>query len=203
MGLLELAAHGYLGAFLASLLINLIPFASPSNAVLAGALAALLPDLPKWVLGIGVALGATIAKAAHFYLSRLGGNILEEKGLAKRRNWELRKWGDLLIFVAAATPIPDDPIIIPLGAAGYSAPRFLASYFSGKALVCIAGAYVGGYAIQGISDLIGDSRLAMASMIASLLALSALLKLDISKLLSRAQRSRGRADHGGFPSAGA
>ena len=192
--MLELAAYGYLGAFLTSLLINLIPFASPSNAVLAGALAALLPDRSRLVLGIGVALGATIAKAAHFYLSRLGGKILEEKGLAKRRHGELRKWGDFLVFIAAATPIPDDPIIIPLGAAGYSASRFLASYFSGKALVCIAGAYIGGYAIRGISDLIGDSRLAIASLIASLLILSALLKLDVSKLLSRARRSRGRAD---------
>jgi membrane protein DedA with SNARE-associated domain len=185
------AAYGYLGAFLLSLLINLIPFASPSNAVLAGALAALSPACPKWSVGIGVALGATISKAAHFYLSHLGGAFLEGRGLGKRAGRGLEKWGGLLAFLAAATPIPDDPIVIPLGAAGYSAWKFFLSYFSGKALVCVAGAYVGGYAIQGVSDLLGDARLAAASLIASLLILSALLKLDLSKILSRARRPRG------------
>ncbi|MEM2225919.1 MAG: VTT domain-containing protein [Candidatus Bathyarchaeia archaeon] len=190
--MLELiAAYGHLGAFLVSLLVNLIPFASPSNAVLAGAFAALLPNHPKWSMGLGVALGATLAKAAHFYLSGLGGALLESKGLGKRMGRELNKWGALLAFLVAATPIPDDPIVIPLGAAGYSAWRFLMSYFLGKALICIAGAYVGGYAILGISDLLGDARLAIASLMASLLILSAILKLDISKLLSRALESRG------------
>ncbi len=193
--MLELtAAYGHLGVILISLLVNLIPFASPSNAVLAGAFAALLPDHPKWSIGLWVALGATLAKTAHFYLSGLGGALLESKGLGRRKGRELNKWGALLAFLAAATPIPDDPIVIPLGAAGYSARKFLASYFFGKALICIAGAYVGGYAILGISDLLGDARLAIASLLASILILSALLKLDISKLLSKALWSR---DEGG------
>jgi membrane protein YqaA with SNARE-associated domain len=45
---------------------------------------------------------------------------------------KVRRWAFLLLFAAAATPIPDEPIIIPLGLMKYSPTKFFVSYFLGK-----------------------------------------------------------------------
>jgi membrane protein DedA with SNARE-associated domain len=48
----------------------------------------------------------------------------------------VKRYGAAAAFVAAATPIPDDLIYVPLGLARYSPWRFFVSTFVGKIILC-------------------------------------------------------------------
>ncbi|MHA1575776.1 MAG: VTT domain-containing protein [Candidatus Thorarchaeota archaeon] len=142
---LEMIALGYLGLFIACFLINMIPFLSPSNMVLAGAAALILFDL-NWILvGVIVAISATLAKLIHYWVVRGSRAVLSDErieSLEEERS-RVEKWGALALFIAAASPIPDDPLIVYLGLTKYNVAKFLVSYFVGKVAVTLAGAFIG------------------------------------------------------------
>lgn len=142
-----LIQEGYFGLFIACFLINMIPFLSPSNMVLAGVAAILLSTLGiSWVaIGIIVAIAATIAKLIHYYTVRVSRFVLSEERLRSLDSEKKRveKWGALALFIAAASPVPDDPLIVYLGLTKYNVPKFIASYFIGKVAVTLAGALIG------------------------------------------------------------
>jgi membrane protein DedA with SNARE-associated domain len=69
-----LTTYGYLGVFVVSLGVNLIPFSSPSNLVIAGATTFLLPQMNPLFVGLVVAVAASAAKTGHYYVAAyLGG----------------------------------------------------------------------------------------------------------------------------------
>ncbi len=146
----DLILQGYLGLFLACFLINMIPFLSPSNMVLAGVASLLLPWM-NWVLvGITVAVAATLAKLIHYFVVRGSRIVLSEERLAalESERERVNKWGALALFIAAASPVPDDPLIVYVGLTRYSVSKFLFFYFTGKVLVTLAGALIG-YTVGG------------------------------------------------------
>jgi membrane protein YqaA with SNARE-associated domain len=139
-----LIAQGYLGLFIACFTINLIPF-GPSNMVLAGAAIVLLPEMFWVYVGIVVALSATSAKLVHYYLVRGTRIVLSEERIAilDREKERVNKWGSLALFIAAASPVPDDPLIVYTGFTKYSVIKLVLSYFTGKVAVTLAGALIG------------------------------------------------------------
>ncbi len=142
---IALIQEGYLGVFIACFIINMIPFLSPSNMVLAGVAALALPFLNPIIIGIIVAVSATLAKGIHYYAIRASRIVLSEERIAaldkeKRR---VDKWGAIALFVAAASPVPDDPLIVYIGLTKYNVPKFIGSYFIGKVIVTLAGALIG------------------------------------------------------------
>ena len=52
------------------------------------------------------------------------------------------------MFIAAASPVPDDPLIVYVGLTKYNTMKFIVSYFIGKVAVTIAGALIG-YGVGG------------------------------------------------------
>ncbi len=146
----DLILQGYLGLFIACFIINMIPFLSPSNMVLAGVAALLLPSLSWIAIGIIVAIAATLAKLIHYYVVRGSRIALSDERLASLDSEKARvdKWGALALFIAAASPVPDDPLIVYVGLTKYSVPKFIAFYFAGKVAVTLAGALVG-YTVGG------------------------------------------------------
>ena len=64
------------------------------------------------------------------------------KSLDSERH-RVEKWGGLALFIAAASPVPDDPLIIYAGFTKYNAIKFVLSYFLGKVAVTIPGALLG------------------------------------------------------------
>jgi uncharacterized membrane protein YdjX (TVP38/TMEM64 family) len=141
----EMISEGYIGLLVICFIINMIPFLSPSNMVLAGAAMLLLPAFNPFLVGLIVAISATAAKLIHFYVVRGSRIILSKERLAsldseKRR---VERWGALALFIAAASPVPDDPLIVYAGLTKYSPLKFLISYFTGKIAVTIPGALIG------------------------------------------------------------
>ncbi|MFO7836792.1 MAG: VTT domain-containing protein [Candidatus Thorarchaeota archaeon] len=147
--IIDLIVQGHLGLFLASLLLNLSPVA-PSNMVVAGVASVLLPMIDWISIGFIVAAASTTAKSIHYWLIRSSRIVLSERRLQQleAEKQRVEKWGAFALFLAAASPMPDDPVIVYVGFTEYSAPKFIISYFTGKVLVTLAGAYIG-YTVGG------------------------------------------------------
>ena len=145
--------EGYFGLFIICFLINMIPFLSPSNLVLAGAAMLLLPAFNPIFVGVVIAISATAAKLIHFFIVRGSRMVLSEERLKSLDSEEQRvkKWGAFALFIAAASPVPDDPLIVYVGLAKYSTWKFIISYFIGKVAVTILGAVIG-YSVGGFFE---------------------------------------------------
>ncbi len=141
---------GYFGLLVICFIINMIPFLSPSNMVLAGAAMLLLPGYNPFLVGLVVAISATAAKLIHFFVVRGSRVVLSEERLQSldAEKQRVEKWGALALFIAAASPVPDDPLIVYVGLTKYNVVKFTISYFIGKVAVTIAGALIG-YSVGG------------------------------------------------------
>ena len=124
---------GYLGLALVSFFGSLIPFVPiPSFILLVTMSVGTQFDIH--ILAILAAVTATLAKQIIFYLSYGGRKIISEK--TKTRMLPFQRYGAAAAFVAAATPIPDDLVYVPLGLAKYNPRRFFISTLLGKLVLC-------------------------------------------------------------------
>ncbi|MFW9907285.1 MAG: YqaA family protein [Candidatus Thorarchaeota archaeon] len=146
----DLILQGYAGLFIACFAINMLPFLSPSNMVLAGVASLLLPSMNWVIIGLIVAVASTLAKVIHYYVVRGSRTVLSKERLDRldAEKQRVEKWGALALFIAAASPVPDDPLIVYVGLTKYNVVKLVVSYFIGKAVVTLAGAFIG-YAVGG------------------------------------------------------
>ena len=86
------------------------------------------------ILALVSAITATIAKQIIFYVSYGGRRIINEKTRKRMRPFErlIKRYGAGAAFFAAATPIPDDLVYVPLGLARYNPKRFFIATLTGK-----------------------------------------------------------------------
>lgn len=177
----SLGAHGYLGILLMSIAVNLIPFASPSNLVMSGAIMLMFPQLNPLYVAFFIAMGATASKSTHYCLSdRIARMAKVEEERVSRYRSLLNRWGSLGSFLAAISPIPDDPVVIPLGVVRFSFPKFITAYFSGKVLTCLIGSFSASQ-ITRITNIF-DVKLASVSFALSVIVISVIVKMDPNKL---------------------
>jgi membrane protein YqaA with SNARE-associated domain len=137
---------------------GLIPFAGPSTLFIASNAAVILgaTDVTTLVLvAFLVAMGSALAKSVHYLTT-----FVISKRLSKERQQRLNadakivsRWAFLFLFAAATTPIPDAPIVIPLGLTKYSPYKFFSAYFMGKLVITTAGAFLGSWTGQQLSRL--------------------------------------------------
>ena len=86
------------------------------------------------ILAILGALTATAAKQIIFTISYGGGKIISENTRKRMKPFErlVKRYGGGAAFIAAATPVPDDLVYIPLGLAKYSPKKFFVATLAGK-----------------------------------------------------------------------
>jgi len=124
---------GYIGLTLVSFFGSLIPFVPlPSFLLLATMSVGYQFDLH--IIALISAFTATAAKIIVFSVSYGGRRIIGEKSRKRMRPFErlVKKYGAAAAFFAAATPIPDDLIYVPLGLAKYNPKRFIVATLAGK-----------------------------------------------------------------------
>jgi len=189
-----------LGVLLASFGINMIPFASPSSFLIASN-AALLVNADPLSTGILVALGATCAKLIHYTVSFFVGKHVSEE---RRRRLDTaalktRRWASLAVFIAAATPIPDDPVIIPLGLMKYNPAKLASAYFVGKLSIAVLGAFFGGFGEQFLNGYVSQEVLVIISIALTVAITLLLLKMDLSEIAERTLRRLGWGNSGKHP----
>ena len=184
-----LVAHlGPIGVFLFVFASHLIPFL-PLPGYLATVLyAAYAHDLLHQALAVlATAAGATLGKVAVFlYGYGIGKAVMgEELAYAKRFFQKVSKWGvDLAVFLFAISPLADDVLYIPLGAAGYSIRRFIVPLFLGKLLLSTFIVIFADATLATLGESLGGGWTAMAVLAAVTLAATRLvLRIKWSKVL--------------------
>ena len=90
------------------------------------------------VLAILAALASAGAKQIIFYASYGGRRIISEKTKKRMLPFQklVKRYGASAAFIAAATPIPDDIVYVPLGLAKYDPKKFFVATLLGKLVLC-------------------------------------------------------------------
>ena len=185
---------GYLGLAIVSFFGSLIPFVPIPSFVLLATMA-VGEQFDIHILVIIAALTSTAAKQIIFYISYGGRKIISEKTLKRMKPFQklVKRYGGSAAFVAAATPIPDDLVYIPLGLAKYNPKRFFVATLLGKIVLYYVIVLISHYMglsllepiLQDIEDplpiYIGIIILGLAMTIVVIL----LLRLNWERILSR------------------
>jgi len=185
---------GYLGLTIVSFFGSLIPFVPIPSFVLVATMA-VGEQFDIHVLVIVAALTATAAKQIIFYVSYGGRKIISEKTKQRMKPFQklVKRYGGSAAFVAAATPIPDDLVYIPLGLAKYNPKRFFVATLSGKFVLYYVIVLISHYmglsllepVLQGIDDPLPVYIGIIALGIAMTLVVILLLRLNWEKILGK------------------
>jgi membrane protein DedA with SNARE-associated domain len=185
---------GYLGLAIVSFFGSLIPFVPIPSFILVATMA-VGEQFDIHVLVLIAALTSTAAKQIIFYISYGGRKIISEKTKKRMKPFQklVKRYGGSAAFVAAATPIPDDLVYIPLGLAKYNPKRFFVATLLGKIVLYYVIVLISHYMglsllepiLQDIEDplpvYIGIIILGLAMTITVIL----LLRLNWERILSR------------------
>lgn len=185
--------YGYLGIFGVSLVGSLVIFV-PMPYFFLVVWASVNPSFDPTLIGLVSAIGAASAKMMVFEASYAGSSLMgeESKGRMKPFMKLVSRYGGVAAFLAAATPIPDDLVYIPLGLAKYSRLRFILATFSGKILftmLVVWGSHLSfnyvRFLIQEASDPTGAVLLASIIVAATAATVYLITRLDWAKVLGR------------------
>ena len=137
---------GYLSLALVNFFGSLIPFV-PLPGFLLLATMSVGDHFDLHVLALLSAFTATIAKQIIFYVSYGGRKIINEKTRKRMRPFErlVKKYGAAAAFFAAAPPMPDDLIYVPLGLAKYNPKRFFIATLTGKIVLSYSIVFISHY----------------------------------------------------------
>ena len=176
--------------FLVAFGLNLIPFFGPSNLLIASTAAIGMVNADTTALltiALLIALAAALAKGIHYMITFFVSGHLSEKNRTKLdvKAGKVKRWAFLLLYLAAATPIPDEPVVIPLGLMKYSPAKFFLSYFLGKITITIAGVFLGGFVETHFSGLLSPIEMVAISIALTVIITVILFKVDVGKLLEK------------------
>ena len=185
---------GYLGLAIISFFGSLVPFVPiPSFVLLVTMSVGTQFDIH--ILAIIAAFTATAAKQIIFYISYGGRRIISEKTKKRMEPFQklVKRYGATAAFVAAATPIPDDIVYIPLGLSKYSPKKFFIATLLGKLVLCytlvLISHYMGLSILEPVLEDIDDPLPVYIGIIIFAAAMTVtvilVLRLDWEKILGR------------------
>ena len=185
---------GYLSLALVNFFGSLVPFVPlPGFLLLATMSVGTQYDLH--ILALLSAISATVAKQIIFYLSYGGRKIINEKTRKRMKPFErlIKRYGAAAAFFAAATPIPDDLVYVPLGLAKYNPRRFFIATLTGKIVLSYVIVFISHYLglslvepfVEGIDDPIHVyfGIIIFGAMMTAIVIL--LLRLDWQRILGK------------------
>lgn len=131
---------GYPGIVLITFLISLLVFV-PIPYIPILILALFISRLDPNLIALSSAIGVTLGRSVIFFASYRGRSLIDNSTLKRMAPLQrlLAKYGSLVSFVAAVTPIPpDDIVIILLGIAKFNLLKFILTTFGGKLIINLA-----------------------------------------------------------------
>ncbi len=185
---------GYLILALVNFFGSLIPFV-PLPGFLLLATMSVGNQYDLHVLALLSAITATVAKQIIFFVSFGSRKIMNEKTRKRMRPFErlVKRYGAAAAFVAAATPMPDDIIFIPLGLAKYNPKRFFVATLTGKIvlsyIIVFISHYIGLSFIEPFLENVDDTTpvyigIAIFAVIMTAIIVL-LLKLDWQRIMAK------------------
>ena len=185
---------GYLGLTIVSFLGSLIPFVPIPSFILVATMA-VGDQFDIHALALIAAITSTVAKQIIFYVSYGGRKIISEKTKKRMKPFQklVKRYGGSAAFVAAATPIPDDLVYIPLGLAKYNPKRFFIATLLGKLVlfyvIVLISHYMGLSLLEPILQDIEDPMPVYVGIVVFAIAMSIiiilLLRLNWERILGR------------------
>ena len=185
---------GYLSLALVNFFGSLVPFV-PLPGFLLLATMSVGTQFDLHVLAILSAVTATAAKQIIFAVSYGGRKIIKEKTKKRMRPFQrlVKRYGAAAAFFAAATPIPDDLVYVPLGLAKYNPKRFFIATLTGKLVlsyvIVFASHYLGLSLVEPFLENIDDATPIYVGMIvfgvSMTIVIILLLRLDWEKILGK------------------
>lgn len=185
---------GYLILALVNFFGSLIPFV-PLPGFLLLATMSVGNQYDLHVLALLSAITATVAKQIIFFVSFGGRKIMNEKTRKRMRPFErlVKRYGAAAAFVAAATPMPDDIIFIPLGLAKYNPKRFFVATLTGKIvlsyIIVFISHYIGLSFIEPFLENVDDTTPVYIGIAVFAVIMTAiivlLLKLDWQRIMAK------------------
>ena len=172
--ILKLGNYGYLGTFLLSLGTNAtIILPMPSILMILPLGATFNPLYIGLVAGLGGALGEMTA-----YVAGYTGRELwhDNPNYIKAVGW-LKKWGMLIVFIFAATPMPLDIMGLAAGNLRLPAWKFFLPAWPGKTIKYVVLAYAGYF---GWKAFISNESLRTTLLITTIAAFSVLVLLVLA-----------------------
>lgn len=186
---------GYPGILLITFMISMLIFI-PIPYIPILILALFSSRLDPNLIALSSAIGVTLGRSVIFLVSYRGRALIDNSTIMRMAPLQrlLAKYGSLVSFVAAVTPIPpDDIVIILLGIAKFSPLKFILTTFGGKLVINLAvvwAAILWGFPIgQQFLNQIGDPAqlliLAVASLIIAVITVYLVIKLDWGTIIGK------------------
>jgi membrane protein DedA with SNARE-associated domain len=169
--------YGYLGIFFISLLGATSVFVPIPSTFVIFILGGLKTQSGGWVfdpllIGVFAGLGAAVGEFFGYLVGLGGRKVISEK---YKRKMDIlmklfKRFGPIVIFIFALTPLPDDLIFIPLGVMRYSVLAAFIPALLGKFLSNLIVAYAGRFFLFVIGDFFGVEGEGMSFLIGAILA---------------------------------
>ena len=186
--------YGYFGIFIASLAGALSIVVPIPDTIVIFTLAGFKIG-GGWVfepllIAAAATIGATIGQFSG-YLVGLGSRKAMAGSFKKNADFLAQifnRFGALAIFAFALTPLPDDIVFIPLGAAHYNPLKAFAPALIGKFLISLLIAYGGRFSIGIIANLFGEGSSLVSVLIGTTIGIIlaiAMFKVDWTKYFSK------------------
>jgi membrane protein DedA with SNARE-associated domain len=186
---------GYPGILLITFMISMLVFI-PIPYIPILILALFSSRLDPNLIALSSAIGVTLGRSVIFLVSYRGRALIDNSTIMRMAPLQrlLAKYGSLVSFVAAVTPIPpDDIVIILLGIAKFSPLKFILTTFGGKLVINLAvvwAAILWGFPIvQQFLNQIGDPAqlliLAVVSLIMAVITVYLVIKLDWGTIIGK------------------
>jgi membrane protein YqaA with SNARE-associated domain len=183
--------YGYFGFFLISFIGALSIFFPIPYTVVVFALGSTFE--PLWI-AVAAGIGSALGEFSGYLLGFGGRRVIGEK-YKKKMEFLMKlfdRFGPIVIFLFALTPLPDDLLFIPLGVIRYSLVRALIPALIGKICMNFIVAYSGRFSVQIIRDIFGVESDWISALIGMVLALVLLIivfvvmfKVDWEKLFEK------------------
>jgi membrane protein DedA with SNARE-associated domain len=163
--------YGYVGIFLISLLgaaSVLVPI--PSTVVIF--ILSSQPAFDPFLIAVFASTGAAVGEFSGYFIGLGGRKVIGEKYKKKMDILTklFQRFGPIVIFVFALTPLPDDLIFIPLGVMRYRPLHAFIPTLLGKFVSNLIVAYAGRFLIYSIRDFFGAEGEGISLLIGTVLA---------------------------------
>jgi membrane protein DedA with SNARE-associated domain len=178
--------YSYLGIFLISLLGATSIFVPIPSSVVIFVLGGLPSETGGWMfeplwIAVAAGTGAAIGELSGYLIGFGGRRVIGER-YKKKMDILMRlfkRFGPVVIFVFALTPLPDDLLFIPLGVMRYSLVSAFIPALLGKFVSNLIVAYAGRFSVGIIKDVFGVEGEGAAALVGIILALVLLIVVFI------------------------
>ncbi|MHA1950528.1 MAG: VTT domain-containing protein [Candidatus Thorarchaeota archaeon] len=191
---------GYSGALILSFIGNatiLFPFPYIGVPFIMGGLTDEVTSnfvFDPWLIGVVAGFGALVGEMTGYLIGYGGGKLIDQQQTNGFRNYieSHPRATPVVIWFIAATPIPDDVLIVPLGAARYPWWKVALPLYVGKTMFMMAIAWAGRFGLDFVEAIFGGTdQLSLASrgieviaLFSVIMAIYLVVRMDWNRLMS-------------------